>query len=154
MWWFQQKNIIVNSGEFQTIALERKGVQGPYKLIIQHNETETINFLKLLVMDIDNLSKFNEHISIICSKATTQLNVLSRFLNYIQKPEKTRIIQKCIFWIWIIVQFNSRNSKWKTKNIQRRWLWNILSQKNAGVMIIHIKSYHGNKNYTTSCRNI
>ena len=44
-------------------------MQATYKLIIDNKEIKTTNSIKLQGMNTDDQLKFNEHISILCSKA-------------------------------------------------------------------------------------
>ena len=44
-------------------------MQPTYKLIIDNKEIKTTNSIKLKGMNTDDQLKFNEHISILCSKA-------------------------------------------------------------------------------------
>ena len=76
--WFRKNEMVVNSDKFQAIILNRKETQAIHKLIIDNKEIKTTNSIKLLGINIDDQLKFNEHISILCSKAAMQLNALSR----------------------------------------------------------------------------
>ena len=60
--------MVVNSDKFQAIILNRKEAQAAHKLIIDNKEIKTTNSIKLLGINIDDQLKFNEHISILCSK--------------------------------------------------------------------------------------
>ena len=61
--------MVENSDKFQAIILNRKEVQAIHKLIIDNKKIKTTNSIKLLGINIDDKSKFNEHILILCSKA-------------------------------------------------------------------------------------
>ena len=69
--------MVVNSHKFQAVMLNRKEAQAAHKLIIDNKEIKTTNSIKLLGINIDDQLRFNEHISILCSKAGMQLNALS-----------------------------------------------------------------------------
>ena len=86
--WFRKNEMVVNSDKFQAIILNRKETQAIHKLIIDNKEIKTTNSIKLLGINIDDQLKFNEHISILCSKAAMQLNTLSRLQKYMGKSEK------------------------------------------------------------------
>ena len=58
-----------NGSKFQTIILNRKETQATHKLITDNKEIKTTNSIKLLGIYTDDQLKFNEHISISCSKA-------------------------------------------------------------------------------------
>ena len=68
MGWFKENEMVVNSDKFQAIMVNRKEAQAAYKLIIDYKEIKTTNSIKLLGINIDDQLKFNEHISILCSK--------------------------------------------------------------------------------------
>ena len=64
-----EDEMVVNLDNFQTIILNRKEMQATHKLIIDNKEIKTTNSIKLKGMNTDDQLKFNEHISILCSKA-------------------------------------------------------------------------------------
>ena len=61
--------MVVNSGKFQAIILNMKEVEATHKLIMDNTEIKRTNLLELLGINIDDQSKFNENISVLCSKA-------------------------------------------------------------------------------------
>ena len=80
MGWFRKNEMVVNSEKVQAIILKKKEAQATHKLTIDNKEIKTRNLIKLLGINIDTQLKFNEHTSILCCKATMQLNALSRLL--------------------------------------------------------------------------
>ena len=94
--WFRENKMVVNLDKFQAIILNRKEAQATRKLIIDSKEIKTTNSIKLLGINIDDQLRFNEHISILCSKAAMQLNALSRLQKYMGKSEKEAIINSFI----------------------------------------------------------
>ena len=66
---FRKNEIVVNSGKFQAIILNMKEVEATHKLIMDNTEIKRTNLLELLGINIDDQSKFNENISVLCSKA-------------------------------------------------------------------------------------
>ena len=95
--WFRKNEMVVNSDKFQAIILKMKAVQTTHKLIIDNKGIKRTNSIKLQGIDIDDQLKFNEHISILCSKAAMQLNALSRLQTYMGKSEKEAIFNSFIF---------------------------------------------------------
>ena len=81
MGWFRENEMVINSDKFQAIILNRKEAQAAHKLITD-KEIQITNSIKLLGINIDDQLRFNEIISILCSKAAVQLNALSRLQNY------------------------------------------------------------------------
>ena len=96
MGWFRKNEMVVNSDKFQAIILNRKETQAIHKLIIDNKEIKSTNSIKLLGININDQLKFNEHISILCSKAAMQLNALRRLQKYMGKSEKEAIINSFI----------------------------------------------------------
>ena len=72
-------------------------------MIIDNKEIKTTNTIKLLGKNINDQLKFNEHISILCSKAATQLNALSRLQKYMGKSEKIQLLTVSFSQTLIIV---------------------------------------------------
>ena len=107
MGWFRENEMVVNSDKFQAIILNRKEAQAAHKLIIDNKEIKTTNSIKLLGINIDDQLKFNEHSSVLCSKAAMQLNPLSRLHQYMRKPEKEAIINS-----FILSNFNYCHLVW------------------------------------------
>ena len=131
MGWFKENEMVVNSDKFQAIMVNRKEAQAAYKLIIDYKEIKTTNSIKLLGINIDDQLKFNEHISILCSKAAMQLNALSRLQKYMGKSEKEAIINSFILsnfnYCPLVWHFSSCESIRKIEKIQKRCLRIILN---------------------------
>ena len=115
--WLREYEMVVNSDKFQVIILNKKEAQAAHKLIIDNKEIKTTNSIKLLGINIDDQLRFNEPNSILCSKATMQLNALSRLQKYMGKSEKEAIINSFIlsnFNYCVTFQFlrvNQKNKK-------------------------------------------
>ena len=129
--WFRENEMVVNSDKFQAIILNRKEAQAAHKLIIDNKEIKTTNSIKLLGINIDDQLKFNEHISVLCSKAAMQLNALSRLQKYMGKSEKEAIINSFILsnfnYCPLVWHFSSCESIRKIEKIQKRCLRIILN---------------------------
>ena len=118
--------MVVNTDKLQTIILNTKITQATHKLIIDNKEIKTTNF-----DDIDDQLKFNEHISILCSKAAMQLDALSKLQKYMGKSQREAIINSfilsnfnCCPLVW---HFSSCDSIRKIKKIQKCCLRIILN---------------------------
>ena len=94
--WFRENEMVVNSDKFQAIILNRKEAQAAHKLIIDNKDIKKTNSIKLLGVNIDDHLKFNEHISILCSKAAMQINALTRLQKYMGKSQKEVIVNSFI----------------------------------------------------------
>ena len=75
--WFRENEMVVNSQKFQAIILNKKEAQAAHILIINNKEIKTTNSIKLLGINVDDQLRFNEHISVLCSKAAMQLRTCS-----------------------------------------------------------------------------
>ena len=122
--WFRKNEMVVNSDKFQAIILNRKEAQATHTLIIDNKEIKTINSIKLPGINMDGQLKFNEHISILCSKAAMQLNALSRLQKYMGKAEKEAILNSFILsnfdYCPLVWHFSSCESIRKIEKIQKR----------------------------------
>ena len=74
---FRENEMVVNSQKFQAIILNKKEAQAAHILIINNKEIKTTNSIKLLGINVDDQLRFNEHISVLCSKAAMQLRTCS-----------------------------------------------------------------------------
>ena len=84
----QENEMVVNSDKFQAIILNKKEAQATHQLIIDNKEIKTTNSIKLLGININYQIKFNEHISILSSKAAIQLNAPSTLQKYMGKSKR------------------------------------------------------------------
>ena len=138
--WFRENEMVVNSDKFQAIILNRKEAQAAHKLIIDNKEIKTTNSIKLLGINIDDQLRFNEHISILCSKAAMQLNALSRLQKYMGKSEKEAIINSFILsnfnYCPLVWHFSSCESIRKIEKIQKRCLRIILNDYESGYVTL------------------
>ena len=100
-------------------------------MIIDNKEIKTTNSIKLLGINIDDQLRFNEHISVLCSKAAMQLNALSRLQKYMGKSPKEAIINSFILsnfnYCPLVWHFSSCESIRKIEKIQKRCLRIILN---------------------------
>ena len=96
--WLKQNEMIANPEKFHAILLRknRTNTSGEkiniYGEIINSEET-----VKLLGVTLDYRLGFDPHISNICKKAATQLNVLQRLKSFIGFKEKKVLVQSSIF---------------------------------------------------------
>ena len=89
--------MIANPDRFQAIILSKNATDVTHKLRIYDNEIETTKSVKLLAVEIGYQIKFNEHVSMLCSKAVMQLNALYKLQKYMGKTEKNAIINNLIY---------------------------------------------------------
>jgi len=132
--WFRDNSMIVNPDKFQAIILQ-KGNSNRNKnyntLAIENIEINTTKSVELLGLTIDNRLSFEEHISILCKKASSQLNAISRLQHYMNQKEKEAIINSFIYsnfnYCPLVWHFCSCKSSHKIEQIQKRCLRIILN---------------------------
>ena len=77
-------------------------------MLISSTDGEIINSeetVKLLGVTLDYRLDFDPHISNICKKAATQLNVLQRLKSFIGFKEKKVLVQSFIFFKFRVLSF-------------------------------------------------
>ena len=79
--------------------------------------------VKLLGIEIDNQLKFNNYVSTLCKKASSQLNAIGRLRKYIGFPEKMALIEAFVFsnfdYCPLVWHFTSMTSTNKIESIQK-----------------------------------
>ena len=102
--WFKDNFMIVNPGKFQAMTINRFGkMENEHEMYIDNKKITSEHFNNLLVIEIDNQQKFDNHVSILCRKADSQLNAVGRVRKYISFPEKKALIEAFDFQILITV---------------------------------------------------
>ena len=102
--WLSKNEMIVNSAKFQAIIQNKKEVKkATHKLIVDKKEIKTTNSIKLQGISIDDKLKFNEHISVPCSKAAMQLNTFRRLQKYMKNQKKKQLLTVSFSQTLIIV---------------------------------------------------
>ncbi len=87
---------------------------------------ESIKVVKLLGIQIDFQLKFDEHVSVLCSKTSRQINVLARLSRTLDQNGKLKIMQSCILCYFnycpVVWHYCSKDSILKMEKIQCRAL--------------------------------
>ena len=87
--WFRENNMIINPDKFQAIALQKRNKNNTnVTLNIENITIKTSKSVKLSGITIDTKLNFGEHISVLCKKASLQINAISRFQSYMGKKKK------------------------------------------------------------------
>ena len=96
--WLKQNEMIANPEKFHAILLRknRTNTSGE-KINIDGEIINSEETVKLLGVTLDYRLDFDPHISNICKKAATQLNVLQRLKSFIGFKEKKVLVQSFIF---------------------------------------------------------
>ena len=68
--WFKMNDMIVNPDKFQAIIIKKNSkMKDSYPLNINDRKINSENCVKLLVIEIDNILCFEQHISTLCKKS-------------------------------------------------------------------------------------
>lgn len=142
--WFSINKMKANPEKFQAIAVGKKTKDKNLKFKLEGNEIECEDNVKLLGVTIDFKLNFNEHVSIICKKASKQLNVLKRIGKHLTKLGKLTI-----YYSFIMSNFNYCPLVWhfcgevntkKIEKIQERALRFIYEDHSASYEDLLCKS--------------
>ena len=125
--WLQQNEMIANPEKFHALLVrkDRKDTSGE-KILIQGREITSEKSVRLLGVEIDNKLNFDTHISNLCRKAVTQLNVLKRLKSFIGFKEKQILVESFVFsnfnYCPLVWHFSSAKSLTKIEKLHKRAL--------------------------------
>ena len=125
--WFQSKKMIVNSGKFQGIIIDKKKQNHTSGYIsIDQKNIKTASSVKLLGVHIDDKLNFNLHITKICRSAANHLDTLIRLRMFLNFKEKKTLINSYFYsnfiyssLVWI---FSSAKPLNKVESLKKRAL--------------------------------
>ena len=96
--WFKENKMIINADKFQAIIVKRNlDMFNQYTLNIDGNQVTSEKSVKLLGINIDIKLSFDEPVSLICQKASNQLNAISRLHRYFGFKEKEVLINSFVY---------------------------------------------------------
>ena len=125
--WLDQNEMIANPEKFHALLVkkDRTDTTG-HKISIQGKTIKSEDSVKLLGINLDHKLNFDNHISDLCKKAATQLNVLKRLKSFLGFEEKRVLVQSFVFsnfnyrpLVWF---FSSSKSVEKIEKMQKRAL--------------------------------
>ena len=125
--WLKQNQMIANPEKFHAILIRKDQTNTSREnLIINGELIKSEETVKLLGIYLDYKLNFEKHISEICRKAASQLNVLKRLKGFVAFDEKKILVQSLIYsnfdYCPLIWYFSSANSLQKIEKIQERAL--------------------------------
>ena len=82
--WFENNYMCANPDKFQSIILNRDGMQS-LAISVQDYTIVSNSSIKVLGVTLDNKLKFDKHISEMCTKASRQINALKRVSKYLDE---------------------------------------------------------------------
>ena len=92
--WFDLNYMKANPDKFQFILFDKDN--NSTLTLLSGVTLESLKVVKLLGVQIDFQLKFDEHVSVLCSKASRQINVLARLSKTLDQIGKLKIMQSCI----------------------------------------------------------
>ena len=104
--WFENNYMCANPDKFQSIILDRDGMQS-LAISVQDYTIVSNSPIKVLGVTLDDKLKFDKHISEMCTKASRQINALKRVSKYLD--ENCRIM---IYKTFISSTFNYCPVSW------------------------------------------
>ena len=80
--WFKDNFMIVNPGKFQAMVINKFGkMENKHEMYIGNKKLTSEHYIKLLGIEKDNQLNFDNHVSILCKKAGSQLNAMGGLEN-------------------------------------------------------------------------
>ena len=91
--------MIVNPGKFQVMVINRFGkTENKHEIFIGNKKTTSEHSVRLLGIEIDNQLNFDNDVSTLCKRASSQLNAIGRYRKYIGFPVKKAFDRSlCVF---------------------------------------------------------
>ena len=101
--WLDRNEMIANPEKFHALLVkkDRTDTTG-HSISIQGKTIKSEASVKLLGVNLDHQLNFDLHISDLCKKAATQLNVLNRLKHFLGFAEKKVLVQSLVFRTLII----------------------------------------------------
>ena len=128
MKWFLDNYMQANPQKFQVMFMKPQKLQTelPSDISINDITISTNDKVKLLGVTIDSNLNFDNHVRILCKKASMQLKVLFRFKSYLGRREREQMYKTFILsnfnFCPVVWNFCSKTSARKIEKIQERAL--------------------------------
>ena len=128
--WLENNEMIANPEKFHAILLRKNQTNTSGEPInINGKMIKSEEIVKLLGITLDYRLDFDPHISNICKKAATQLNVLKRLKAFIGFREKQILVQSFVYSNFnygrLVWYFSSSKSLQRIEKLQERALRSI-----------------------------
>ena len=125
--WLEQNEMIANPDKFHALFVKKDQTNTcGIKLDFSGQSIQSEENVKLLGVTLDYKLNFDQHISNICKKAASQLNVLKRLKSFIGFAEKEILVQSFVYsnfnYCPLVWYFSSSKSLQKIEKIQERAL--------------------------------
>ena len=125
--WLKENNMIANPSKFHALLIkEDQTTTSGERISIQGKTIKSEDSVKLLGIQLDYKLNFDPHISALCKKAATQLNVLKRLRAYIGFDARKVLVQSFVYsnfnYCPLVWHFCSAKSMHKIEKVQERAL--------------------------------
>ena len=125
--WLDQNEMIANPNKFHALFVKKDQTDtSGINLDFLGQSIQSEESVKLLGVTLDYKLNFDPHISNICKKAASQLNVLKRLKSFIGFAEKKILVQSFVYsnfnYCPLVWYFSSTKSLQKIEKIQERAL--------------------------------
>ena len=146
--WLENNEMIANPEKFHAILLRKNQTNTSGEPInINGKMIKSEETVKLLGVTLDYRLDFDPHISILCKKAATQLNVLKRLKNFIGFKEKKILVQSFVYsnfnYCPLVWYFSSAKSLQKIEQLQERALRFLYNDHTSSYSDLLLKSDKG-----------
>ena len=125
--WIDQNEMIANPNKFHALFVKKDQTDtSGINLDFQGQSIQSEKSIKLLGVTLNYKLNFDPHISNICKKAASQLNVLKRLKSFIGFAEMDILVRSFVYsnfnYCPLVWYFSSTKSLQKIENIQERAL--------------------------------
>ena len=105
--WLKENHMIANPSNFHALLIKKDQTKtSGEKISIQGKTIESEDSIKLLGVELDYKLDVDPHISELCRKAATQLNVLKRLRSYIGFEERNILSQRFVVFKFQLLSFS------------------------------------------------
>ena len=125
--WLRENYMIANPSKFHALLIKKdQTTTSGERISIQGKTIKSEDSVKLLGIQLDYKLNFDPHISALCKKAATQLNVLKRLRAYIGFDARKVLVQSFVYsnfnYCPLVWYFCSAKSMHKIEKVQERAL--------------------------------
>ena len=129
--WFESNHMKSNASKFQAMIMKPGPSTEPIMVDINGQSVHPSDCVKLLGIHVDDKLRFQNHISVICSRASQQINALNRISKFLSKDCKVKLYNAFILsnflYCSIVWHFCSSHCTYKMDKIQKRALRVVLN---------------------------
>ena len=141
--WFESNHMRANPSKFQAINMKAGHCNEPVIINVHGQDLAPSECVKLLGIFIDNKLTFHKHISTICTRASRQINAMTRVSKFLSKDSKLKLFNAFILsnflYCSIVWHFCSNHDTYKMEKVQKRALRLVLNDYVDIVWSVHVQ---------------